>query len=190
MCRRWQGRGCILAEAIPIRIGEVARLTGVPAKTLRYYEDVGLLGPADRTASGYRVYGGRELEQIAFVRRAKLMGLSLEEIRGLVQIVDEGIPGGVFQRLDRLLDEKLEETEREMEELRAFRESLLEYRERVSEADERGSCRCAQLDPDAYCGCVTAATAGVQQAELGVVRENGKSLQGTGAGEGCRCGCC
>ncbi|MEJ7873040.1 MAG: MerR family DNA-binding transcriptional regulator, partial [Rubrobacteraceae bacterium] len=67
-----------------LKIGEVARLVGMPAKTLRYYEDIGLLSPAGRTDSGYRIYGWRELEQIEFVRRAKLMGLTLDQIRSLV----------------------------------------------------------------------------------------------------------
>ena len=83
-----------------LKIGEAARLAGVPAKTLRYYEDIGLISPAARTASGYRLYGWRELEQIEFVRRAKLMGLSLEQIRNLVEAAEDGIPNGVFQRLD------------------------------------------------------------------------------------------
>ncbi|HZY57273.1 MAG TPA: MerR family DNA-binding transcriptional regulator, partial [Rubrobacteraceae bacterium] len=68
----------------------------MPAKTLRYYEDIGLISPAGRTDSGYRLYGWRELEQIEFIRRAKLMGLTLEQIRGLVDVAEEGIPSGVL----------------------------------------------------------------------------------------------
>ena len=59
-----------------LKIGEVARLVDVPAKTLRYYEDIGLISPAGRTDSGYRLYGWRELEQIEVVRRAMLVGLT------------------------------------------------------------------------------------------------------------------
>jgi hypothetical protein len=77
-----------------------------------------------------------------------------------------------------------------MDDLRAFRESLLEYRERVSEADERGSCRCAQRGEGEYCGCVSAATEGVSPVELGVVRENGKFPRSLANEERCRCGCC
>ena len=82
-----------------MKIGEVARLAGVPTKTLRYYEDIGLLSPAGRTSSGYRLYGWRELEQIEFIRRAKLMGLTLEQIRDLVEVAEEGMPSGVLGRL-------------------------------------------------------------------------------------------
>ena len=98
----------------------------MPPKTLRYYEDIGLLSPAGRTEAGYRLYGWRQLEQIEFIRRAKLMGLTLEQIRGLIEVAEEGISSGVLRHLDELLEQKLEETERRLEELQAFRESLME----------------------------------------------------------------
>jgi DNA-binding transcriptional MerR regulator len=173
-----------------LKIGEVARLVGVPAKTLRYYEDIGLISPAGRTDSGYRLYGWRELEQIEFIRRAKLMGLTLEQIRGLVEAAEAGMPSGVLRRLDELLDLKLEETERKLEELRALRESLLEYRQRVADAGERELCRCGERGESEFCGCVTAATEGVAPSGLRVVRENDRFLRGVSENEGCRCGCC
>ncbi len=173
-----------------LKISEAARLVGVPAKTLRYYEGIGLLSPAKRTESGYRLYGWRELEQIEFIRRAKLMGLSLEEIRGLVQSAEDGIPNGVFQRLDGLLERSLEETERKIEELRAFRESLLEYRDRAAEAEAQGACRCGVRGESEFCGCVTAATDGVEPPDLRIVRENGRSVRRVEESEKCGCGCC
>jgi DNA-binding transcriptional MerR regulator len=164
---------------------------GVPAKTLRYYEGIGLLSPAKRTKSGYRLYGWRELEHIEFIRRAKLMGLSLEEIRGLVETAEDGIPNGVFQRLDDLLERSLEETERKIEELRAFRKSLLEYRDRAAEAEARGACRCGERGESEFCGCLAAATEGVEPPDLRVVRENGRSVRRVEeGGKKCGCGCC
>jgi len=173
-----------------LKIGEVARLAGVPTKTLRYYEELGLLSPAGRTSAGYRLYGRRELEQIGFIRRAKLMGLTLEQIRGLIEVAEAGMPSGVLRHLDELLDRKLEETERRLEELRTFRESLMEYRERVVTAEVQGACRCAERGEQEFCGCVTAATDGVTPSGLRVARENGRFLQGVGESDGCRCGCC
>jgi len=177
-------------QGTTLKIGEAARLAGVPAKTLRYYEDIGLISPAARTSSGYRLYGWRELEQIGFVRRAKLMGLSLEQIRNLVEAAEDGIPNGVFQRLDYQLERSLEETERKMEELRAFRESLLEYRERAADAEERGECRCGERGAAEFCGCVTAATEGVTPPDLQVIRENDRFVRKARDVGGCRCGCC
>jgi DNA-binding transcriptional MerR regulator len=173
-----------------LKIGEVARLVDMPAKTLRYYEEIGLISPAGRTDSGYRFYGWRELEQIGFVRRAKLMGLSLDQIRSLVQSAEDGIPNRVFQRLDHLLDRKLEETERRMEELRAFRETLLEYREQAAEAGARGACRCGARGSAEFCGCVAAATDGVTPPDLRVIQENSRFVKKVEESERCRCGCC
>ena len=174
----------------PLYIGEVARLVDVPAKTLRYYEDIGLVSPAGRTQAGYRLYGWRELEQIEFIRRAKLMGLTLEQIRGLVEVAEEGMPSGVLRHLDELLEQKLEETERKLEELQAFRESLLEYRERAAMADAQGVCRCAEREKREFCGCVTTATEGVTTFDLGVLREDWQTLRSVEESERCRCGCC
>ncbi len=148
-----------------------------------------MVSPAGRTASGYRLYGWRELEQIEFVRRAKLMGLSLEEIRGLVETAEDGIPNAVFRHLDDLLERSLRETERKMEEMRAFRESLLEYRGQAAEAGARGACRCGERGEGGFCGCVAAATEGVEPPDLRVVRENGRSVK-VEENASCRCGCC
>ncbi len=173
-----------------LKIGEVARLVGVPTKTLRYYEDIGLVSPAGRTDSGYRLYGWRELEQIEFIRRAKVMGLTLEQIRDLVEVAEEGMPSGVLRRLDELLERKLEETERRLEELRTFRDSLLEYRERAATVEAQGGCQCGERGEGEFCGCVTAATEGVRPSDLRVVRENGRSLRRGEERGRCRCGCC
>lgn len=173
-----------------LKIGEVARLAGIPAKTLRYYEEVGLISPAGRTASGYRLYSWRELEQIEFVRRAKLMGLSLEQIRELVEAAEDGIPGAVLRNLEELLEIKLEETERQMEELRVFRESLLEYREQTAGAQDGDLCHCGERGENEFCGCVTAATEGVTPAAMRVVQVNGVMDHSATDTEKCRCGCC
>lgn len=162
----------------------------MPAKTLRYYEEIGLISPASRTKSGYRLYGWRELEQIEFVRRAKLMGLSLDQIRGLVEAAEKGMANGVLGHLDELLDLKLEETERKLEELRAFRESLLEYRKRAAEAGDRDLCRCAERGASEFCGCVTAVVEGVVTPDVRVLRENRRSVESIEESQKCRCGCC
>ncbi|MFG2172334.1 MerR family transcriptional regulator [Streptomyces niveus] len=69
------------------RISQLAERSGVPATTLRFYEDAGLL-PAGRTPAGYRVYGQDAVERLGFISSAKLLGLALEEIR-------EEIPDGL-----------------------------------------------------------------------------------------------
>ena len=65
-------------------IGQIARVAGVPAATVRYYERRGLIDPAPRTGSGYRKYGPETAERLRFIKRAQDLGFSLDEIQDLL----------------------------------------------------------------------------------------------------------
>ena len=67
-----------------MKIGEIAKATGLTTKTIRYYELNRLLEEPDRTDSGYRLYGTKDVERLEFIKKAKRMGLSLEEIRDIL----------------------------------------------------------------------------------------------------------
>jgi MerR family transcriptional regulator, copper efflux regulator len=75
-----------------LQIGELARRTGVTTKTIRYYEQIGLLPPPARTASGYRHYSEADAERLAFIRAAKDVGFSLGEIREILAARDRNEP--------------------------------------------------------------------------------------------------
>lgn len=71
-----------------MNIGDAARQSGLPAKTIRYYEDIGLVAPG-RAGNGYRDFSGTDLHKLAFVQRARSLGFSIEECRALLSLYDD-----------------------------------------------------------------------------------------------------
>jgi DNA-binding transcriptional MerR regulator len=140
-----------------LTIGEVASLTGLPVKRIHYYERRRLLEPPPRSEAGYRLYGAEELARLEFVKRAKLLGLTLEEIRELVALAAGCNEGEIVPRLEEVLDAKLEETERKIAELSAFRQNLLYYRRRAEELRE-GMPVESTCEDVSFCGCLEAVT--------------------------------
>jgi DNA-binding transcriptional MerR regulator len=145
-----------IAEDRRLKIGELARQSGLSIKTIRYYEQRGLLEPP-RTEGGYRLYGPEEIARLRFIQRAKLLGLTLEEIRELVGLAVRCNKGEIVPLLEEVLETKLEETERKMAELTAFRQNLLYYRERAEDLRD-----CLPTDhyceDVSFCGCLEAVT--------------------------------
>ena len=70
-------------------IGDLARLTGTKVNTIRFYEDIGLLPRAIRTASGRRIYAGSDVRRLSFIRHARALGFSTDEIRSLLALAGE-----------------------------------------------------------------------------------------------------
>lgn len=71
---------------------DLARCTGCHPETIRYYEKIGMLPDPPRTASGYRIYDESHARRLRFILRARELGFPLEEVRGLLALVDEGLP--------------------------------------------------------------------------------------------------
>ena len=73
-----------------VRIGELAESVALPAKTIRYYEDIGLMPRAERSANGYRAYDRSACDRLRFVKAAQGVGFSLGEIREILAFRDRG----------------------------------------------------------------------------------------------------
>jgi Zn(II)-responsive transcriptional regulator len=105
-----------------LSIGKLAKRAGVAIDTVRYYERNRLLTPAGRLASGYRQYGETELKRLRFIRRAKALGFSLEDIRALLSLSDERS----VAKIKRAAEAKLNDIERRIAELERIGDGLRE----------------------------------------------------------------
>jgi MerR family mercuric resistance operon transcriptional regulator len=101
--------------------GRLARRAGVGIDTVRFYERRGLLPAPARTPAGYRVYGTSAVERIRFIRRAKLLGFSLDEISALLALQDHG---GRKSAVKDLARRKIDEIETRIEDLSRMRDVL------------------------------------------------------------------
>jgi DNA-binding transcriptional MerR regulator len=129
----WQdGSAGTSGEAL-FAIGEVCARTGLSARTIRYYEELGLLPGVRRRAGGRRVYGADQLERLRFIQRLQLLGLSLAEIRDLNAV--HGLAGStvaMLERLDQLLARRLAELDGRIAELTRLRDQIEKYRARAA----------------------------------------------------------
>ncbi|MBF2716733.1 Cu(I)-responsive transcriptional regulator [Agrobacterium vitis] len=105
-----------------MNIGEAAAASGVSAKMIRYYEEIGLVLPARRTSSNYRVYGENEVHRLRFVRRARTLGFSLEETERLLALWSDS--GRKNDDVRQVAMNHLRELEDKMEAMQAMVDTL------------------------------------------------------------------
>ncbi len=118
-----------------LKIGEVAKLSGTTIKAIRFYEARGLLPRPARSPSGYRLYADRDLKRLAFIRRAKLLGLPLAKIRDLViHLAEDGYAGSTIRpHLERSIREQV----KDVVDVRAFFQDYHPLRRSVSNKFEK-----------------------------------------------------
>lgn len=126
---------------------QVAESVGLPSRTVRYYDRIGLVPADERSPAGYRIYSPEDEGKLRFIRKAKALGFSLEDIRGLMDAAERGCCDQVVPEVERLLEQKVREIDDRIVELTAFRERLVSY------GAGRGSgCGCQKAG--AFCGCL------------------------------------
>ncbi|MGW1884940.1 heavy metal-responsive transcriptional regulator [Streptomyces sp. NPDC001970] len=125
-----------------MRTGELAAASGLTAKTIRFYEDAGLLPEPPRTPGGYRDYPPQAAHRLAFIRDAQSAGLTLAEIRSILALRDSG--EAPCAHVTDLIEQHLADIERRMTELRKTRTALRGLGERAAVIDP-SSCTEADI---------------------------------------------
>jgi len=126
-----------------MQIGQLAQATGVSAKTIRFYEETGLLPPAQRAANGYRQYDESDAHRLRFIRNARLLDLSLGELKEVLGLRERGEAPSVH--LIGLLEQKMEEIDaqiRHLQELRGYFWQLLAEGEQLPKDKEALRAMC------------------------------------------------
>lgn len=116
-----------------MRIGELAEATGTTTKTLRFYEDSGLLPPPERTVSGYRDYGQDATARLDFIRRGRAAGLTLAQVREVLDIRDAGT--APCHHVKELLDIRLTALDQQIADLQALRTNVAHLRDDAAQAN-------------------------------------------------------
>ena len=116
-----------------MRIGQLARETGVSTKTVRYYETIGVLPEADRAPNGYRTYGQHSVERLRFIRNAQATGLTLTEITSILELREQGT--STCEHVIRLLEHHLEDLDRQIAGLQHTRTQLAALTKRARQLD-------------------------------------------------------
>lgn len=128
-----------------LRIGEVARRTGVSVEALRYYDREGLV-PSARTLRGARLFPQEALARIAFLKQAQAAGLTLRDIKQLMGL-DRGRSRSACQRMRRVLAERLREVDARLKETQVFRTALEAHLEACDGAlEQRSDPACPSLN--------------------------------------------
>ncbi|TAK35959.1 MAG: heavy metal-responsive transcriptional regulator [Chloroflexota bacterium] len=154
-------------------IGELARKAKLGPKTVRYYEELGLLPEAPRSESGYRVYTEADLHRLRFILKAKRFGLSLAEIREILSLSRFGETPCC--RVVGLLSDHIAEVERSIRELEELRDEMARLRDyaavrRLPSSDSQSFCPIIESCPEAVAAPASAASGGRTTDERGRVK--------------------
>jgi MerR family transcriptional regulator, copper efflux regulator len=130
-----------------LTIGQLAKTSGMAARTIRYYEQVGVMPPAKRTSAGYRQYEQRAVERLLFVRRARALGLPLRHLETLCATLDGRPRRALRPRLLGFVQEQLSAVQQQIGELELLKQQLEQAVDRLLTSPGPGAgegCRCLE----------------------------------------------
>jgi len=119
-----------------MQIREVEQSAGLPAKTIRYYEEIGLVRP-NRQDNGYRIYSTEDVHRLRFLQRARGLGFSIEDCRALLSLYDE--TGRESADVRAIAEAHLDEIDRKIRELKGMRQTLAHLVD-ACHGDDRPDC--------------------------------------------------
>lgn len=111
-----------------MNIGEAATQTGVPAKTIRYYEEIGLISPPHRASNGYRYYDAVAVHALQFIKRARSLGFSIEDCRNLLSLYND--QHRTSAEVKQLAQQRVADIDTKIAELTAMRTALTQLIDR------------------------------------------------------------
>lgn len=179
-----------------LSVGQLARTTGVPAKTIRYYEQVGGLSVSHRSATGYRQYAQRDVHRLLFMRRARALGLSLPSIKALTAELDSEQCLVMRPQLTHMVTEQLRTVREQIVEFQLLAQQLAQVLHRLLTAPashHAEGCQCLELDASAAQGTAQQSPplthGGEDMSASNTIESLTRLTTPTKGSCGCGCGC-
>ncbi|WP_136796290.1 MULTISPECIES: MerR family transcriptional regulator [Desulfosediminicola] len=118
-----------------VQIGELAKRLNITTRTIRYYEEIGLMGSSERLGGGTRTYNQDDVLRLKFILKLKQLGISLKEIQELSDIFDINAQNfnTITPKLIEILDQHISKVDEKMASLSSLRNDIVEYRVRITE---------------------------------------------------------
>ncbi len=122
-------------ESKPVQIGELAKSLNITTRTIRYYEEIGLMGKSERLGGGTRTYTKDDILRLKFILKLKTLGIALKEIQELSDIFDinEKNFNKITPKLIEILDSHIAKVDEKMMNLSSLRKDIVDYRIRISD---------------------------------------------------------
>lgn len=119
-----------------VQIGDLAKRLGITTRTIRYYEEIGLMGPPERLGGGTRMYTREDILRLKFILKMKNLGISLKEMQELAENYDENYDeyenfDRITPRLLEILDQHINKVDEKISSLSSLRQDIVDYRSRI-----------------------------------------------------------